>query len=66
MSMTIPVLPCAALPETLAFYRALGFEVTHQQTERLAGAHRPAGAPQIRPAQAASTSRMAERLGAKK
>jgi hypothetical protein len=32
MSMTIPVLPCAVLPDTLAFYRALGFEVTHQQT----------------------------------
>lgn len=31
-AMTIPVLPCVALPETLAFYGALGFEVTHQQT----------------------------------
>ncbi|XXT14716.1 hypothetical protein WME94_31165 [Sorangium sp. So ce429] len=30
--MTIPVLPCVSLPETLAFYGALGFEVTHQQT----------------------------------
>ncbi|WP_234023518.1 hypothetical protein [Sorangium cellulosum] len=30
--MTIPVLPCASMPETLAFYRALGFEVTHEQT----------------------------------
>ncbi|WP_437949242.1 hypothetical protein WME98_53235 [Sorangium sp. So ce296] len=29
---TIPVLPCASMPETLAFYGALGFEVTHQQT----------------------------------
>jgi hypothetical protein len=28
----IPVLPCASLPDTLAFYRALGFEVTHEQT----------------------------------
>jgi hypothetical protein len=32
MSMTIPVLPSASMPETLAFYGALGFEVTHQQT----------------------------------
>jgi catechol 2,3-dioxygenase-like lactoylglutathione lyase family enzyme len=31
MAMTIPVLPCPSLPETLAFYRALGFEVTHEQ-----------------------------------
>ena len=31
-ALTIPVLPCASLPETLAFYRALGFEVTHEQT----------------------------------
>ncbi|WP_437739112.1 hypothetical protein WMF39_25560 [Sorangium sp. So ce1504] len=31
-AMTIPVLPCVSLPETLAFYGALGFEVTHQQT----------------------------------
>jgi hypothetical protein len=30
-AMTIPVLPCVSLPETLAFYRTLGFEVTHQQ-----------------------------------
>ncbi len=30
-SMTIPVLPCVSLPETLAFYENLGFEVTHQQ-----------------------------------
>ncbi|MGH3778749.1 MAG: glyoxalase [Pseudonocardiaceae bacterium] len=28
----IPVLPCGVLGETLDFYRALGFEVTHQQT----------------------------------
>jgi hypothetical protein len=32
-AMMIPVLPCASLPETLAFYRALGFEVTHEQTK---------------------------------
>ncbi|WP_437585326.1 hypothetical protein [Sorangium sp. So ce1000] len=31
-AMMIPVLPCVSLPETLAFYGALGFEVTHQQT----------------------------------
>ncbi len=31
-AMTIPVLPCVSLPETLAFYRSLGFEVTHEQT----------------------------------
>lgn len=30
--MTIPVLPCASIPETLAFYQALGFEVTHEQS----------------------------------
>ncbi|AKU93627.1 hypothetical protein AKJ09_00291 [Labilithrix luteola] len=29
---TIPVLPCIDLDETLAFYRLLGFVVTHQQT----------------------------------
>ncbi|XXX72133.1 hypothetical protein WMF30_31255 [Sorangium sp. So ce134] len=29
---TIPVLPSVSMPETLAFYGALGFEVTHQQT----------------------------------
>ncbi|WP_437720147.1 hypothetical protein [Sorangium sp. So ce861] len=29
---TIPVLPCVSMAETLAFYGALGFEVTHQQT----------------------------------
>jgi hypothetical protein len=28
----VPVLPCISLGETLAFYRALGFEVTHEQT----------------------------------
>lgn len=31
-SFMIPILPCASLTETLTFYRALGFEVTHQQT----------------------------------
>ncbi len=29
---TIPVLPCISMPETLRFYQALGFEVTHRQT----------------------------------
>jgi hypothetical protein len=28
----IPMLPCVSLEETLGFYRALGFEVTHEQT----------------------------------
>ncbi len=28
----IPVLPCVSLPDTLAFYRLLGFEVTYEQT----------------------------------
>jgi catechol 2,3-dioxygenase-like lactoylglutathione lyase family enzyme len=28
----IPLLPCVSLEETLDFYRALGFEVTHEQT----------------------------------
>ncbi|WP_129349417.1 hypothetical protein [Sorangium cellulosum] len=28
----IPVLPCVSMAETLAFYRRLGFEVTHEQT----------------------------------
>lgn len=32
-AMTIPVLPCISLPETLQFYRSLGFEVTHEQTK---------------------------------
>lgn len=30
-AMTIPVLPSVSLPETLNFYRILGFEVTHEQ-----------------------------------
>jgi hypothetical protein len=29
---TIPVLPCISLTETVAFYGALGYQVTHQQT----------------------------------
>lgn len=33
METIIPVLPCLSLPETLAFYQALGFSVTHEQTE---------------------------------
>jgi len=32
MATTIPLLPSASLPETLSFYRTLGFEVTHEQT----------------------------------
>lgn len=28
----VPILPCVSLGETLDFYRALGFEVTYQQT----------------------------------
>ena len=28
----IPVLPCVSLPDTLAFYRVLGFEVMYEQT----------------------------------
>ena len=32
-ALTIPVLPCISLPETLTFYRTLGFEVTHEQTK---------------------------------
>lgn len=31
-TLTIPILPCVSLPDTLAFYRPLGFEVTHSQT----------------------------------
>lgn len=45
-TLTIPVLPCASLPDTLRFYRLLGFEVTHEQTRpnvyaatRFLGAH---------------------------
>ena len=30
--ITIPILPCRSIDETLTFYRALGFEVTYQQT----------------------------------
>lgn len=29
---TTPILPCRSIPETLAFYRALGFDVTFEQT----------------------------------
>ncbi|NYH50980.1 hypothetical protein HNR06_000569 [Nocardiopsis arvandica] len=29
---TVPVLPCVSAEATLEFYRALGFEVTHEQT----------------------------------
>ncbi|QUX30701.1 glyoxalase [Nocardiopsis akebiae] len=29
---TVPLLPCASAEETLEFYRALGFEVTYEQT----------------------------------
>ncbi|MBT2452808.1 glyoxalase [Streptomyces sp. ISL-43] len=29
---TVPMLPCVSPEETLAFYRALGFEVTYEQT----------------------------------
>lgn len=31
MTTMIPVLPCASIPEALAFYKMLGFEVTHEQ-----------------------------------
>jgi hypothetical protein len=31
-AMTIPVLPCVSMDDTLGFYQALGFEVTHRQT----------------------------------
>ena len=30
--ITIPILPCASIKETLEFYVALGFEITYQQT----------------------------------
>jgi hypothetical protein len=30
--LTIPILPCISLNDTLTFYRALGFDVTYQQT----------------------------------
>src|SRR5215207_6832228 len=30
---TIPLFPCKSLAETLTFYRALGFMVTHEQQE---------------------------------
>jgi len=40
-AVTIPVLPCVSLPETFAFYQALGFEVTYQQrTPNVYGAMR--------------------------
>ncbi|MGK5630787.1 glyoxalase [Streptomyces sp. URMC 123] len=29
---TVPMMPCASMEETLAFYEALGFEVIHQQS----------------------------------
>jgi hypothetical protein len=31
-TLMIPVLPCSSLPETLTFYKLLGFDVTHEQT----------------------------------
>ena len=31
--ITIPLLPCRAIKEMLEFYRALGFEVTYQQSK---------------------------------
>ena len=31
MESVIPLLPCGSLAETLGFYRALGFEITHEQ-----------------------------------
>jgi hypothetical protein len=33
METTIPLFPCKSLAETLTFYRALGFEVTHEQSD---------------------------------
>lgn len=30
--ITIPILPCGSIPDTLSFYVALGFEITYQQT----------------------------------
>ena len=33
MSNTVPLFPCKSLDTTLEFYRALGFEVTHAQSE---------------------------------
>ncbi|SCF46959.1 hypothetical protein GA0070215_1671, partial [Micromonospora marina] len=30
---TVPMLPCVAPEETLAFWRALGFAVTYEQTK---------------------------------
>lgn len=33
MESTIPLFPCKVLGETLTFYRALGFEVTYEQSE---------------------------------
>jgi hypothetical protein len=32
METVVPLMPCKSLPETLDFYRTLGFEVTHEQT----------------------------------
>jgi hypothetical protein len=32
-SHATPLFPCVSLDETLAFYRALGFEVTHEQSD---------------------------------
>ncbi|MBC8171929.1 MAG: VOC family protein [Anaerolineae bacterium] len=31
--ITIPILPCRSIDDTLAFYRVLGFEVTYQQAK---------------------------------
>lgn len=33
MELVIPGFPCDDLPQTIAFYKALGFAITHEQTE---------------------------------
>ena len=30
--VTVPILPCVAIEETLAFWEMLGFEITYKQT----------------------------------
>lgn len=43
----IPVLPCVSLPDTLAFYRALGFEVTQEQSRPYAYASTRRGGMEV-------------------
>lgn len=59
MEPTIPVLPCSWLEETLDFYRALGFVVTHERTTPCIYGAVQRGDVALRPACNAAPSRNA-------